>query len=269
MKRLTSEKLRKSMDARIRGTADLVKVYNSIEKKRPHKGETLPILGDGFVRFIDVLGTDRRVVEAARISYRSPSKGPDEDQRLLRYLFRKRHTSPFEQCNITFNIKMPIFIMRQLVRHRTFRLNEVSSRYTKLPSEMYRPKAWKGQAVKNKQGSAGKLSQQKQDIAHNYLNTGYVTAYRAYEALLELGVSKEQARIVLPVGIFTEIYLNVDLHNLMHFLRLRLDKHAQAEIRELAQAMYDIARRLFPWSFDAFETYKMRMVKVTKKGGVK
>lgn len=228
---------------------------------RPHKGELIPILGHGHVRLIDVLGTDKRVVEAARISYRSPSKGEEMDKGLIRYLLRKRHTSPFEQCSITFNIKMPIFIMRQFVRHRTFKLNEVSARYTKLPSEMYRPRRWKKQAVKNKQGSKGELSVLNHARANSMLQQGYAASYRAYEALLGLGISREQARIVLPVGIFTEIYVTVDLHNLMHFLRLRRDGHAQGEMRELAEAMYDIAKRLFPWCFEAFDAYKMRMVK--------
>lgn len=232
---------------------------------RPHKGDIIPLYsGDGFVRFIDVAGTDKRICEAARISYRAPSKGAELDAKLLRYLLKNRHTSPFEQVNITFNIKMPIFVMRQFVRHRMFRLNEVSARYTELPELAYVPKALKKQAIKNKQGSKGRFSERDNIRLQGWMRQANAAAFRCYKDLLHQGVSKELARTVLPVSTFTEIYVNCDLHNLMHFLRLRQDRHAQEEIRWVADAMADFARRLFPMTFAAFDAYKLKMV--PKKG---
>ncbi|MFH1066841.1 MAG: FAD-dependent thymidylate synthase [bacterium] len=219
------------------------------------KGFTLPVLGNGFVRYIDHLGSDLRIVEAARISYKSPSKGEEQDRKLLHYLYRHRHTSPFEQCNITFNIKMPIFVMRQFVRHRTFRLNEWSARYSSLKDEFYIPEKWRAQDDKNKQSSRdGNLDHK---VLSKQLKLFYGQAFETYQNLLKEGVARELARTVLPVGIFTEIYVNCDLHNLTHFLTLREHPHAQWEIREIAHAMRKIAEALFPWTFEAYRRYKL------------
>ena len=222
-----------------------------------NKGHTIPILGNGFVRYVDHLGSDLRVVEAARISYKSPSKGSDQDKKLLFYLYRHRHTSPFEQCNITFNIKMPIFVMRHFVRHRTFRLNEWSARYSELADEFYMPDPWRKQDVKNKQSSvAGELNHARLTSQVDAFNQ---KAYATYQDLLAQGVARELARLVLPVSIFTEIYVNCDLHNLLHFLRLREEAHAQYEIREVARGMREIAQELFPWTFEAFNKYSVEV----------
>ena len=222
------------------------------------KGFTQEILGQGYVRYIDHMGTDLRIVEAARISYKSPSKGEAQDKKLLLYLYRNRHTSPFEQCSITFNIKMPIFVMRQFVRHRTFRLNEWSARYSELGDEFYIPEKWRAADAKNKQGS------QEADLNHTALTeqvrTFNETAYKTYRSLLEQGVARELARNVLPVSIFTEVYVNCDLHNLLHFLQLREDPHAQWEIQEVARAMKSIAEKLFPWTFEAYNKFKVKLV---------
>lgn len=221
-------------------------------------GFTKEILGQGFVRYIDHLGTDLRIVEAARISYKSPSKGEAQDKKLLQYLYKNHHTSPFEQCSITYNIKMPIFVMRQFVRHRTFRLNEWSARYSELSDEFYIPEKWRAADIKNKQGS------QEADLDHKALTAQVQafneTAYKTYRSLLEQGVARELARNVLPVSIFTEVYVNCDLHNLMHFLRLREDAHAQWEIQEVAHAMKAIAQELFPWTFEAYDKFKSKVV---------
>ena len=224
-------------------------------------GFTVPMLGHGYVRYIDHFGSDQRIVETARISYKSPSKGEDQDKRLLHYLYRNRHTSPFEACNITFNIKMPIFCMRQFVRHRTFRLNEWSGRYSELAEEFYTPTEWRLQDTKNKQGSVLPTAR---SLTWNEENTAIAAesfrqSYAAYQELLERGVAKEMARIVLPVSLFTEIYCNVDVHNLMHFLNLRQDGHAQSEIREIADGMAEIAQQLFPWTFEARSRYKVHI----------
>jgi len=222
-------------------------------------GYTIEQPPHGYVRYIDHLGTDARIVEAARVSYKSPSKGKDADKKLLFYLLKNRHTSPFEQCNITFNIKFPIFLMRQFVRHRTFRLNEWSGRYSELADEFFRPKRWRAQDNKNRQGSFvdAHIDQAK---ANYECNRVYDIAYEGYQELLKLGVAKEQARFVLPVGIYTEIYVNCDLHNLMHFLRLRQDGHAQAEIQDVATAMRQITEQLFPWTFEAFNRFKVNVI---------
>jgi len=225
------------------------------------KGFEVPVLGLGYVRYIDHLGTDQRIVETARISYKSPSKGEDADKKLLFYLFKNRHTSPFEACNITFNIKMPIFCMRQFVRHRTMRLNEWSGRYSELADDFYMPNQWRVQDTKNKQGS---LNSDK-DVFWQDANTAlvmntYLDCYRAYQLLLTNEVAKELARIVLPVSLFTEIYVNVDVHNLMHFLNLRQDPHAQLEMREIANAMDTIFKELYPWCAEARAKYKWKLI---------
>lgn len=228
---------------------------------RPMPGFTIEQPPHGYVRYIDHMGTDMRIVEAARISYKSPSKGEESDRKLLNYLFRMRHTSPFEQCSITFNIKFPIFLMRQFVRHRTFRLNEWSGRYSELADEFYLPAHWRVQDTTNKQGSLAVDLPELFD-AENTITAQetYETCHKAYKLLLERGVAKEQARFVLPVGIYTEIYVNCDLHNLLHFLRLRQDGHAQSEIQDVANAMRQIAAELFPWTFAAFDKFKFKVV---------
>lgn len=217
------------------------------------KGHPIEVPPCGYVRYVDHFGSDERVVEAARVSYLSPSKGPEADKKLLGYLLKNRHTSPFEQCSITYQIKMPVFVMRQFVRHRTFRLNEWSGRYSELKDEFYKPSqyGWRAQSKTNKQGSDESTSIDHAQC-HLLLHNAYQAAYTCYQELLHAGVAKEQARVCLPVGIYTLIYVNCDLHNLMHFLRLRLDSHAQAEIREFAAAMREIAQELFPWTFEFF-----------------
>lgn len=225
------------------------------------KGYVIDLPPHGYVRYIDHLGTDQRIVEAARVSYGSPSKGEEADKKLLMYLYRNRHTSPFEQCNITFNIKMPIFCMRQFVRHRTFRLNEFSGRYSEMPDEFFYPPVWRKQDTKNKQGSIQEIDSEWQGMVYHTAKEAYDFVYKLYKVLINVyGVAKEQARMILPVGIYTEIYVNCDLHNLMHFLRLRLDAHAQSEIQDIAVAMKLIAKELFPWTFEAFERYSVRVI---------
>lgn len=235
-----------------------------------NKGYTIDILPHGYVRYIDHLGTDQRIVEAARVSYGAFSKGEEADKKLLEYLFRNRHTSPFEQCNITFNIRMPIFVMRQFVRHRTFRLNEYSGRYSKMTDDFFFPELlqWRTQDQKNKQGSitSEKLNESTVLYTGKEMNLTsavlchYSISHDLYTRLLMAGVSKEQARMVLPVSNYTEIYVNCDLHNLLHFFRLRTDEHAQKEIRDVALAMLNITKNLFPWTMECYHKWKMVMV---------
>ena len=232
------------------------------------KGHTIELPPHGYVRYVDHAGTDLRIVEAARLSYRSPSKGEEADKKLLHYLYKNRHTSPFEQCSVTFNIKFPIFLMRQFVRHRTFRLNEWSGRYSELADEFFLPSEWRAQAkTGNKQGSEASAEINQKDAAWA-CETAYQQCYGAYQHLLGLGVAKEQARMVLPVGLYTEIYVQCDLHNLLHFTRLREDGHAQKEMQDVAVAMKAIAKELFPWTFEAYERFKITVVD-TAAGEVK
>jgi thymidylate synthase (FAD) len=231
-------------------------------------GYAIPVLGQGYVRYIDHLGTDQRIVETARISYKSPSKGEEADKKLLFYLFKNRHTSPFESCNITFNIKMPIFCMRQFVRHRTIRLNEWSGRYSELADEFYVPEKWRKQDTKNKQGSIEVDENSDMFKLWNDANTAIATknfqqSYADYQQLLKNGVAKELARVVLPVSLFTEVYANIDVHNLIHFLNLRLDPHAQWEMREIAKGMESIFKELYPWCYEAFTKYKFTLKEIT------
>lgn len=227
-------------------------------------GYTVELPPHGFVRYISHHGTDTTVVEAARVSYGEGSKGEEADRKLLHYLYKNRHTSPFEQCSITFNIRMPIFIMRQFVRHRMFRLNEFSARYKELPENFYLPGEWREQnKTGNKQGSTPSertdaVEWQRTQFAR--AKHVYSVAMGAYKDMIADGVANEQARFVIPVACYTEIYVNCDLHNLTHFLRLRLDAHAQKEIRDMAEPMRAIAAELFPWTMEAFGKYKLKVV---------
>ena len=184
------------------------------------KGYKIDVLENSFVRYIRHLGADgdlidsvepilqadSAITEAARMSYLEPSKGPEKDKKLLRYLFKNKHTSPFEMVNITFNIRMPIFVMRQFVRHRTFRLNEISARYTELNLGFYVPKKWRAQGTKNKQGSIATKDLDHQNWTDELIKNNLICA-NLYSLMLYSGVSREMARMVLPVGALTEIML--------------------------------------------------------------
>lgn len=213
----------------------------------------IKVLDHGFVRYIDHMGTDLRIVESARISYGSPSKGDEADKKLLNYLLKNKHTSPFEMCKITFNIRMPIFVMRQFVRHRMQNLNEVSARYTELPDIFYNPEKWRAQSKTNKQGS--EIADLDHDWLSKTLECSYTESYACYKRLLEAGVAKELARLILPVGIYTEIYSTWDLCNLLKFFALRDDPHAQWEHQQFALAMKAITTQLFPWTMETYDQH--------------
>lgn len=241
----------------------------------PRQISEIKVLDHGYVRYIDHMGSDLRIVEAARISYKSPSKGEEADKKLLEYLWKNKHTSPFEMCKISFNIKLPIFVMRQYVRHRMQNLNEVSARYTELPNEFYIPEIWRAQDTKNKQGSIIKDSEifkeypydpafasdeQMSPLTHKMISEDLIifckNAYDKYQKYLSEGVSREMARMFLPLNIYTEIYCCWDLKNLLHFIRLREDSHAQYEIQEYAKAMKEMCKEFFPWTVEIYEKYK-------------
>jgi thymidylate synthase (FAD) len=225
------------------------------------KGHIIPVLDKGFVRLVDWMGDDQRICEAARISYRAPSKGIDQDRKLIHYLYKNRHTSPFEMVKIALNIKMPIFVMRQYVRHRMQNLNEVSARYTELPDEFYIPSVWRKQDIKNKQGSVSAEWTEDEHISlSDSLNECCHHAYAEYEKMLAKGVAREMARMILPINMYTEIYACWDLKNLLHFITLRDDGHAQLEIQEYGKALRSICADKFPIVMEAYDKYKWKLV---------
>lgn len=203
---------------------------------------------------------DQRIVDAARVSIAGKdveSKNPPE--RLIRYLLKNRHTTPFEQVRLTFYAKMPIFVARQWVRHRTASINEMSARYGKLPAEMYVPSIERimagAQATKNKQGSQEGIDREEAERIQCMIENANEAAYGAYEDLLQEGLARELARGVLPANIYTQWYWTTDLHNLFHFLRLRLHPHAQWEFRQYAEAMLPMAEAVAPIAVQAFRDF--------------
>lgn len=217
----------------------------------------VPVLDHGFVRLIDYLGGDSRVVEAARVSYGAGTKTVREDKGLINYLMRNLHTSPFEQCTLVFHIKLPLFVFAQMVRHRTAKLNSMSARYSVMADEFYAPDAAnvRGQSDANKQVGEGEVDGAEAIVA--VFDEVCAREYATYEDLLTRGVSREQARMVLPQNVYTQIYWKCDLHNLFHFLRLRLDWHAQQEIRAYAEAMAQAAQAVAPLCYEAFEEHQL------------
>ena len=226
-----------------------------------------PVLDKGFVRLVDYLGSDERIVQAARVSYGKGTKSFREDKGLISYLLRNRHTSPFEQVVFTFHVKLPIFVARQWIRHRTARLNEISGRYSVMKDEFYIPAAGDlaPQSQDNKQGrSEEALSPEKAGEVQALLAAGQKAAYENYTKLLS-DVAKEIARINLPLSLYTEWYWQIDLHNLLHFLKLRMDPHAQKEIRLYAEVLYETVKKVCPAAAEAFEEHQRGAVSFSAK----
>lgn len=215
-------------------------------------------LNAGFVRLVDYMGGDESIVQAARVSYGKGTKSVSEDRILLRYLMRHMHTTPFEMVELKFHVKLPIFVARQWIRHRTANVNELSGRYSIMKDEFYvpSPDVIKMQSARNKQGRADdEVSPELQQKVLKMLLEEQNRAYGTYEQLLNDEIARELARINLPLSLYTEWYWKIDLHNLMHFLQLRMDKHAQYEIRIYAEMMREIVRRVAPMAWEAFEDY--------------
>lgn len=225
--------------------------------------EKRTLLNYGFIRLVDVMGSDRSIELAARQSYdENPAVRSEKDTRnLLRYLMRNHHTSPFEMAELVFQVKAPIFVFRQWHRHRTASINEISGRYSELPEEFYIPDKYNLQAKDNKQGSAeDTLPPLESAKWRSSVNDSGHDSFSTYRRLLDLGVSKEQARIHLPLSTFSTMTWKCNLHNLFHFLKLRLDSHAQYEIRVYAQEIAEIVKQLFPISWEAFVDYRLEAV---------
>jgi thymidylate synthase (FAD) len=220
--------------------------------------KAFPVLDHGFVRLVDYLGGDARIVQAARVSYGEGTKTVREDRALIDYLLRNRHTSPFEQVILTFHVKMPIFVARQWIRHRTARLNEISGRYSVMRDEFYvpRPDEVRFQSRDNRQGgSEDEVPGELRERVIDALRRDQAATYGRYEDLLEDGIARELARINLPLSLYTEMYWQIDLNNLFHFLRLRMDWHAQYEIRAYGDAMAAMVRAVAPLAYEAFEEH--------------
>ena len=222
-----------------------------------------PVLDKGFVRLVDYFGGDQRIVQSARVSYGEGTKSVSQDGALIDYLLRHQHTSPFEQVVMTFHVKMPIFVARQWVRHRTGRMNEVSGRYSIMKEEFYVPEADKvsPQSKDNKQGRASEaFDSETANKIINQLEEGQKSSYENYSELLDAGLAREIARINLPLSLYTEFYWEMDLHNLFHFLKLRLDSHAQYGIRVYAEVMLEMCKKVAPMATESFINHQQNGV---------
>lgn len=258
--------------------------YNTIRATVPDLEEVLykpfPLLDHGFIRVIDYMGDDSAIVQAARVSYGKGTKKVNEDAGLINYLMRHRHTTPFEMCDIKFHIKMPIFVARQWIRHRTASVNEYSARYSVLSKEFYipTPENMAKQSSTNRQGRDDVLSPEKAAKLIELLREDAERCYDNYELMLnhdeagnvlnenEDGLARELARMNLTLNYYTEWYWKINLHNLMHFVKLRADSHAQYEIRVYAEVMLKIIQKWVPLTYKAFEDYIVGSCHLSKKG---
>ena len=225
--------------------------------------QPIPVLDHGFIRVIDYMGDDAAVVQAARVSYGKGTKKVSDDAGLINYLLRHRHTTPFEMCEIKYHIKLPIFIARQWIRHRTANVNEYSARYSILDREFYipEPEALAAQSVINNQGRGEVLTGDEAEKVLRLLKNDSTQTYDHYEQMIsqegQKGLARELARMNLPANIYTQWYWKVDLHNLLHFLRLRADSHAQFEIRVYADEICKLVSDWVPFAYAAFEDYRL------------
>jgi thymidylate synthase (FAD) len=219
-------------------------------------------------RLVDVMGDDAAIVQAARVSYGQGTKTVNEDRGLIRYLMRHKHTSPFEMVELKFHVKLPIFIARQWIRHRTANVNEYSGRYSEMKDECYLPELEqiRLQAKNNKQGRADEtLESNDAETVRDILSSGQTAAFADYKSMLDLGLAREIARINLPLSTYTEWYWKIDLHNLLHFIRLRLDSHAQYEIRVYAEAIAEMLKIIVPLTWEAFEDFTLYNINFSRK----
>jgi thymidylate synthase (FAD) len=223
-------------------------------------GKEFPVLDHGFVRLVDVMGSDDSIVQAARVSYGKGTKKRHEDKGLIRYLMRHQHTTPFEMVEFKFHVKLPIFVARQWIRHRTANVNEYSGRYSVMEDQFYvpDPEEIRYQSQTNRQGRNEEVVPveiQREFI--DALNQVTGRSYEDYQHFIDAGVARELARINLPLALYTQWYWKIDLHNLLHFLRLRLDVHAQAEFQKYAQVIAGIVEKVCPITWEAFEDYQL------------
>jgi thymidylate synthase (FAD) len=224
-------------------------------------GVPFPVLDDGFVRVIDYMGTDASIVQAARVSYGKGTRKVRQDRELIRYLMRHRHTSPFEMCEIKLHVRVPMDTWRQWIRHRTANVNEYSTRYSVAidAAQSTAPNAWRKQGFENRQGSAGLIDPEIGEVLSSGEEEIQKQAREIYQRRLDAGVAREQARKDLPLSTYTEAYWKIDLHNLLHFLVLRMDLKAQYEIRCYAEVIgRDIVAKWCPLTWEAFRDYRLK-----------
>src|ERR1043165_3002707 len=230
-------------------------------------GVPFKVLDDGFIRVVDYMGTDSAIVQAARVSYGAGTKKINEDRGLIRYLLRHRHTTPFEMCEIKFHVRVPMDCWRQWIRHRTANVNEYSTRYSVAidATQHTEPTAWRLQAAGNRQGSAGYLDEAAgADLTRKELELQNLSR-ALYDERLAKGVAREQARKDLPLSTYTEAYWKCDLHNLLHFLNLRMDDHAQYEIRAYANTIAEeIVAKWVPLVWEAFLDYRRHGLQLSR-----
>ena len=235
-------------------------------------GLPFPVLDHGFVRVVDYMGDDAAIVQAARVSYGQGTQHVRQDEGLIRYLMRHRHSTPFEMCEIKLHVKLPIFIARQWIRHRTANVNEYSARYSILENEFYvpQPEHLAAQSKSNRQGRGDVLEGEDASRALEMLKSEGARGHAAYTGLLgeegneeRPGLARELARITLPLSTYTQWYWKIDLHNLFHFISLRADSHAQHEIRVYADVIADIARKWVPLAYGAFNDYRLNGVELS------
>lgn len=230
-------------------------------------GRKFDVLDDGFVRLVDVMGDDSSIVQAARVSYGEGTKKVSEDKALIKYLLRHRHTTPFEMCEIKLHVRVPMDCWRQWIRHRTANVNEYSTRYSIAidAAQTTEPEKWRLQAQGNRQGSDGylpteaglRLSQRESDL--------HDSCRQVYKERLDAGIAREQARKDLPLSTYTEAYWKIDLHNLLHFLALRMDSHAQYEIRQYATTIgNEIVSKWVPHTWSAFLDYRLNSISLSE-----
>lgn len=221
----------------------------------------IPCLDHGFVRLVDYMGDDAAIVQAARVSYGKGTKTVRNDRGLIRYLMRNRHSTPLEMCELKIHVKLPIFVARQWIRHRTANVNEVSGRYSVLDREFYMPlpENMAKQSRSNRQGRGEVLSAEQSAYVLDLLKRDAAQAYATYEHIMgeEIGLARELARMNLPVNLYTQWYWKIDLHNLLHFLSLRADAHAQYEIRVYADAIGEMVADWVPHVWEAFQDYRV------------
>jgi thymidylate synthase (FAD) len=266
----------------IKSNFDAQSVYETrrptVENLERILGTAMPVLDHGFIRVVDYMGNDEAIVQAARVSYGKGTKSTREDTALIRYLLRHRHTTPFEMCEIKLHVKLPIFVARQWIRHRTANVNEYSARYSVLDREFYLPAAEHlgAQSLANHQGREQHQLTQQQSV--RVLEILRSDANHAYDRYLELlnegedgheidpdvpGLARELARMNLTLNFYTQWFWKIDLHNLLHFLQLRIDPHAQLEIRLYAETISKIVEMWTPRAFAAFVEYRLNAVELS------
>ena len=266
---LTDDQLAEIEEARANPRPTLRAVSEGMEA---HLYKAVPVLDHGFVRVIDYMGDDAAIVQAARVSYGQGTRKSRDDTGLIRYLMRHWHSTPFEMCEVKFHVKLPVFVARQWIRHRTANVNEYSARYSILDREFYipAPDALAAQSTVNNQGRGATLQGAEAERVLDTLKSDAARAYDHYEAMLsqdgQQGLARELARMNLPANIYTQWYWKTDLHNLFHFLRLRADAHAQYEIRVYAEAICRIVADWVPAAYAAFEDYRLGGATLSAKG---